>query len=57
MVNEQDLNELNSQQKEFQDLLVKDFAKRTVKEGQIIKAVVTEITPKFIVCDASLKVG
>ena len=44
MVNEQDLNELNSQQKEFQDLLVKDFAKRTVKEGQIIKAVVTEIT-------------
>tara|TARA_A100001015_G_scaffold293944_1_gene371156 strand:- start:196 stop:1917 length:1722 start_codon:yes stop_codon:yes gene_type:complete len=55
MVNEQELGEISIQHKEFQSLLEKDFAKRTVKEGQIIKAIVTEITQKFVVCDASLK--
>ena len=55
MVNKQEFGEISSQHKEFQSLLEKDFAKRTVKEGQIIKAVVTEILQKHIVCDASLK--
>tara|TARA_B100000963_G_scaffold170742_1_gene148526 strand:+ start:4969 stop:6690 length:1722 start_codon:yes stop_codon:yes gene_type:complete len=52
---EQDQSKISLQHKEFQNLLEKDFEKRSVKEGQIIKATVTEITPKFIVCDASLK--
>jgi ribosomal protein S1 len=52
---EQDIIKTSSQHKEFQNLLDKDFEKRSVKEGQIIKATVTEITPKFVVCDASLK--
>ena len=52
---EQDQRELSNQHKEFQNLLDKDFEKRSVKEGQIIKATVTEITQKFVVCDASLK--
>tara|TARA_Y200000002_G_scaffold381569_1_gene395948 strand:- start:918 stop:2645 length:1728 start_codon:yes stop_codon:yes gene_type:complete len=41
--------------KEFQSLLDKDFAKRSAKEGEIIKAKVTEITAKHVVLDASLK--
>ena len=45
----------SSQHKEFSKLLDEDFKNRKVKEGEIIKATVTEITPKFIVCDASLK--
>ena len=55
METEHDLSKTSVQHKEFQALLEKDFAKRNVKEGKIIKATVTEITPKFIVCDASLK--
>ena len=55
MSTEQDLVKGDSKHKEFQALLDKDFAKRSVKEGQIIKAIVTEITPKYVVCDASLK--
>ena len=55
MENKQESTNPNSAHKEFQSLLDKDFEKRSVKEGEIIKAVVTEITPKFIVCDASLK--
>ena len=53
METEQDLSKTIVQHKEFQALLEK-FAKRNVK-GKIIKATVTEITPKFIVYDASLK--
>ena len=41
--------------KEFQNLLDQDFKDRKVIEGEIIKATVTEITPKFIVADAKLK--
>ena len=55
METEHDLSKTSVQHKEFQALLEKDFAKRNVKEGKIIKATVTEITPKFIVCDALLK--
>ena len=45
----------NSKYKEFESLLNEDFKERKVKEGEIIKAVVTEITPKFIIADAKLK--
>jgi small subunit ribosomal protein S1 len=55
MATDQELSKTSTQHEEFQALLDKDFAKRSVKEGQIIKATVTEITPKYIVCDASLK--
>ncbi len=55
MATEQELKKISPSQKEFQSLLDADFKDRKVKEGEIIKAVVTEITPKFIVVDAKLK--
>ncbi len=56
MSTEQQISSKNSSQhKEFSKLLDEDFKNRKVKEGEIIKATVTEITPKFVVCDASLK--
>ena len=55
MATEQELKNISPSQKEFQSLLDADFKDRKVKEGEIIKAVVTEITPKFIVVDAKLK--
>ena len=55
MASEQELKNINPLHKEFQNLLDKDFKDRKVKEGEIIKATVTEITPKFIVADAKLK--
>jgi len=55
MASEQELNKTNPLHKEFQSLLDADFKDRKVKEGEIIKATVTEITPKFIVVDAKLK--
>ena len=55
MASEQELNKPNPLHKEFQSLLDADFKDRKVKEGEIIKATVTEITPKFIVVDAKLK--
>ena len=45
----------NPKYKEFESLLNEDFKERKVKEGEIIKAVVTEITPKFVIADAKLK--
>jgi small subunit ribosomal protein S1 len=47
--------ELSSSQKEFQSLLNEDFKDRKLKEGEIIKAIVTEITKNFIVCDVKAK--
>ena len=47
--------ELSSSQKEFESLLNEDFKDRKLKEGEIIKATVTEITKNFIVVDAKLK--
>ena len=47
--------ELSSSQKEFQSLLNEDFKDRKLKEGEIIKASVTEITKNFIVCDVKAK--
>ena len=55
MAIEQELKKITPSHKEFQALLDADFKDRTVKEGEIIKATVTEITPKFIVVDAKLK--
>ena len=55
MAIEQELKKITHSHKEFQALLDADFKDRTVKEGEIIKATVTEITPKFIVVDAKLK--
>ena len=55
MASEQELKKTNPLHKEFQALLDEDFKDRKVKEGEIIKATVTEITPKFIVVDAKLK--
>ena len=48
------IKKYKSSSQEFQNLLDKDFKDRKVK-GEIIKATVTEITPKFIVADAKLK--
>ena len=47
--------ELSTSQKEFEALLNDDFKDRTLKEGQIIKATVTEITKNFIVVDCKAK--
>jgi len=55
MATEQELKKINPLHKEFQALLDADFKDRKVKEGEIIKAKVTEITPKFIVVDGKLK--
>ena len=41
--------------KEFQELLEKDFQDRTLKENEIIKATVTEITKNFIIVDCKAK--
>ena len=47
--------ELSSSQKEFESLLNEDFKDRKLKEGEIIKATVTEISKNFIVCDVKAK--
>ena len=45
----------NPLHKEFQNLLDKDFKDRKLKENEIIKATVTEITKNFIVVDCKAK--
>ena len=47
--------ELSSSQKEFETLLNADFKDRKLKENEIIKATVTEITKNFIVVDCKAK--
>ncbi len=47
--------ELSSSQKEFESMLNDDFKDRKLKEGEIIKATITEITKSFIVCDVKAK--
>ena len=47
-------NKSNSM-KEFESLLDEDFKDRKLKENQIIKATVTEITKNFIVVDCKAK--
>ena len=47
--------ELSSSQKEFENLLNDDFKDRKLKEGEIIKATVTELTKNFIIVDCKAK--
>ena len=44
MATEQELKKTNPLHKEFQNLLDEDFKDRKLKENEIIKATVTEIT-------------
>ena len=55
MATEQELNKTNPLHKEFQTLLEKDFKDRKLKENEIIKATVTEMTKNFIVVDCKAK--
>tara|TARA_B100000767_G_scaffold248953_1_gene250227 strand:- start:243 stop:1967 length:1725 start_codon:yes stop_codon:yes gene_type:complete len=52
---EQELKNTNPLHKEFQNLLDQDFKDRKLKENEIIKATVTEITKNFIVVDCKAK--
>ena len=51
----EELKNTNSNHKEFQALLDKDFKDRRLKENEIIKATVTEITKNFVVVDCKAK--
>ncbi len=55
MATEQEIKNNNSLLKEFQNLLDKDFKDRKLKENEIIKATVTEITKNFVVVDCKAK--
>ncbi len=55
MAIEQELKKENPLHKEFQNLLDEDFKDRKLKENEIIKATVTEITKNFIVVDCKAK--
>ena len=55
MSTKQEIKESSALQKEFQSLLEKDFEDRKLKENEIIKATVTEITKNFIVVDCKAK--
>jgi len=51
----EELKKTNSIHKEFQSLLDQDFKDRKLKENEIIKATVSEITKNFIVVDCKAK--
>ena len=55
MAIEQELKKTNPLHKEFQNLLDEDFKDRKLKENEIIKATVTEVTKNFIVVDCKAK--
>ena len=55
MASKQELDNKNPLHKEFQNLLDKDFKDRKLKENEIIKATVTEITKNFVVVDCKAK--
>ncbi len=55
MSTEQELKNNTTLQKEFQNLLEKDFKDRKLKENEIIKATITEITKNFVVVDCKAK--
>ncbi len=55
MATEQEINKNSALHKEFQNLLDKDFKDRKLKENEIIKATVSEITKNFIVVDCKAK--
>ena len=51
----EELKSTNSTHKEFQSLLDQDFKDRKLKENEIIKATVTDITKNFIIVDCKSK--
>ena len=55
MAIEQELKKVSPSLKEFQNLLEEDFKDRKLKENEIIKATITEITKNFIVVDCKAK--
>ena len=55
MAVEQELKKTNPLHKEFQSLLDEDFKDRKLKENEIIKATVTEITKNYVVVDCKAK--
>ena len=55
MATEQELKNNSPLQEEFQILLDQDFKDRKLKENEIIKATVTEITKNFIIVDCKAK--
>ena len=55
MKTEQETKTINPLHEEFQNLLDLDFKDRKLKENEIIKATVTEITKNFIVVDCKAK--
>ena len=48
-------DKISASHKEFQNLLDQDFKDRKLKESEIIKATVTEITKNFIIVDCKAK--
>ena len=55
MSTDQELKKTNTPHQEFQNLLDQDFKDRKLKENEIIKAKVTEITKNYIVVDCKAK--
>ncbi len=55
MATEQEVKNPNPLQKEFKTLLDKDFEDRKLKENEIVRATVTEVTKNFIVVDCKAK--
>ncbi len=55
MVAEAEIKNQSSSMKEFESLLNEDFKDRKLKENEIIKAVVTEITKNFVIVDCKAK--
>ena len=55
MSTEQELKKTSPSHEEFQSLLDQDFKDRKLKENEIIKATVSEITKNFIVVDCKAK--
>ena len=53
--NEYEIKRNLEEDKEFEKLLNEDFKDRKLKENQIIKATVTEITKNFVVVDCKAK--
>ena len=55
MDTKQELKNATPLLKEFKNLLDQDFKDRKLKENEIIKATVTEITKNFVVVDCKAK--
>ena len=55
MENKQEIKDSANLHKEFQNLLDQDFKDRKLKENEIIKATVTEISKNFVVVDCKAK--